>query len=213
MCVGPLTPSALVINVRRSLNSPVCRSSLARSRSCRCYGCLVFEASSRRTNQRGVEAYMRLANKVALSILFIAACGGQTLTSLDGNGSGTGAGSSGGGGGSSVSGGGGSTGSGTSGSTPPSSGIGSSGGSSTGSAPGSSVGSGGGGSSTTITCGTTTCDSTTQECCLSFMGGSSCAPTGQCQGGASLSCSSGANCASGEVCCATLSGGGASASC
>ncbi len=55
-----------------------------------------------------------------------------------------------------------------------------------------------------ITCGTTTCDSATQECCLSSSGAApKCTPKGTCTGGAALSCSSAASCAPGQQCCLT----------
>ena len=63
-----------------------------------------------------------------------------------------------------------------------------------------------------IKCGNTTCNAQSQQCCISQQG-ASCVSTGNCNGGIALSCSSSANCASGEVCCATLGGGTPSAKC
>ena len=65
--------------------------------------------------------------------------------------------------------------------------------------------------STSIACGTTTCDSTTQDCCVSFQrgAGTSCVAHGTCSG-IPLTCTGSANCSGGDVCCASLGGGGAS---
>jgi hypothetical protein len=70
----------------------------------------------------------------------------------------------------------------------------------------------GGPVTTTISCGNTTCDGATQECCVGLMGGgggATCVSQGSCAG-ISLACTSAANCASGDVCCISLGGGGAS---
>jgi hypothetical protein len=81
----------------------------------------------------------------------------------------------------------------------------------------------GGSSGTTpapgIACGKTSCNSSTQECCLSLAGGgpgsvsSACTAKGSCASGVALSCSSAASCAAGQVCCLGQSNSGASAEC
>ncbi|MGZ3418303.1 MAG: hypothetical protein ACXVEF_00160 [Polyangiales bacterium] len=76
----------------------------------------------------------------------------------------------------------------------------------------------GGSMSGTITCGMTTCDAKTQQCCVSFsMAGatSKCVATGTCMGMGSvpLACTDSTVCATGEVCCARLGGGGSGSSC
>ena len=64
-----------------------------------------------------------------------------------------------------------------------------------------------------ITCGATTCDGLTQDCCASFTG-LSCVPKGKCTGGGTLSCSDSTSCPTGQVCCfGGLGGGGPSAKC
>jgi hypothetical protein len=68
----------------------------------------------------------------------------------------------------------------------------------------------------TIACGMTTCDPKTQECCVTFGGGSTsskCVDTGKCMGGATLACTDSTVCATGEVCCARFGGGGSGAEC
>lgn len=59
-----------------------------------------------------------------------------------------------------------------------------------------------------IACGSSTCDAATQQCCLTFdsQGGASgsCTSSGKCDGDLALSCASGKNCPSGQVCCADL---------
>ncbi|MEO8878165.1 MAG: hypothetical protein ABI461_21410 [Polyangiaceae bacterium] len=107
------------------------------------------------------------------------------------------------------------------------SGSGSSGSGGTGSGSGGSTGSGGssGGStgttSTTIACGTASCDATKEECCVDIgagggggggTGGEACTAIGKCTGFA-LSCTDASNCGSGQVCCATQNGQSASATC
>ncbi len=54
-----------------------------------------------------------------------------------------------------------------------------------------------------IACGTMSCDSLIQDCCVQVVAGIvvTCAPKGQCALGVSLSCSSAANCPTGRVCC------------
>jgi len=59
-------------------------------------------------------------------------------------------------------------------------------------------------SSRRIACGSTSCDSTTEDCCLQVAANVvvTCAPKGQCVfPGVSFSCSSAANCPAGQVCC------------
>ncbi len=65
-----------------------------------------------------------------------------------------------------------------------------------------------------ITCGATTCDGLTQDCCASFTG-LSCVPKGKCTGGGTLSCSDSTSCPTGQVCCfgGLGGGGGPSAKC
>jgi hypothetical protein len=69
--------------------------------------------------------------------------------------------------------------------------------------------------STAINCGTTTCNSATEQCCLGFNGTASCVAEGEaCPGGGlSLSCTGSSNCSDGEVCCGNIGGGSASATC
>jgi hypothetical protein len=64
-------------------------------------------------------------------------------------------------------------------------------------------------SGTPLTCGTSSCDPSTQECCIPIMMGAtaSCATIGQC-GGVALSCTGSDNCAAGDVCCLSGLGGG-----
>jgi hypothetical protein len=68
------------------------------------------------------------------------------------------------------------------------------------------------GSPPPLTCGNTTCNPQSQQCCIT-QNGSSCVLTGTCNGGIALSCTGSASCAKGQVCCATLGGGGANAKC
>ncbi len=65
-----------------------------------------------------------------------------------------------------------------------------------------------------ISCGATTCDALTQDCCASFTG-LSCVAKGKCTGGGTLSCSDGTSCPTGQVCCfgGLGGGGGPSAKC
>lgn len=71
----------------------------------------------------------------------------------------------------------------------------------------------------TISCGMTTCDAKTQECCVSFSGGgmstSKCVASGMCMGGGSvaLACTDSTVCKMGEVCCAHFGGGGSGSDC
>jgi len=70
---------------------------------------------------------------------------------------------------------------------------------------GSGGGSGGGGGARApglITCGDTTCDARSQDCCVSGAWEEICGSKGSCMFGA-LSCSSAASCAMGQVCCAS----------
>jgi hypothetical protein len=66
--------------------------------------------------------------------------------------------------------------------------------------------------SRTIACGATACDATREECCAQG-GGSSCTAIGACTGGIPLSCSSGASCATGDVCCLALGRAGPTSTC
>jgi Cys-rich repeat protein len=62
------------------------------------------------------------------------------------------------------------------------------------------------GTGTPIQCGTTTCDSDTEVCCVTFMGqtvSETCTSQTACSG-FSLTCSSAQNCDNGEVCCASF---------
>ena len=69
-----------------------------------------------------------------------------------------------------------------------------------------------------IACGTSSCDPTSQECCLTGGGGgpgggsAACTAKGACRasGGVALPCTGAANCPAGQVCC--VSGGGPGAS-
>lgn len=63
-----------------------------------------------------------------------------------------------------------------------------------------------------IKCGTTTCDSKTQDCCATFSS-QKCVAKGTCTGGATLSCTDPSACAPGQVCCASGGGGGGGAKC
>jgi hypothetical protein len=64
-----------------------------------------------------------------------------------------------------------------------------------------------------ITCGMTTCDASSQDCCVT-MAGAKCAARGTCSGfGAALSCSSPKSCPAGNVCCFRASGTGGAAKC
>jgi hypothetical protein len=69
--------------------------------------------------------------------------------------------------------------------------------------------------STGLPCGMTTCNSVTQECCATRGGGTCIERGGGCDGGLPITCSGPEDCSvSGDVCCAEgLGGGGASVSC
>ncbi len=59
---------------------------------------------------------------------------------------------------------------------------------------------------TSIQCGNTTCNSSTQVCCVTYNGQTlqeTCTAQGQCQGGG-FACSSASSCPNNEVCCATI---------
>jgi hypothetical protein len=67
-----------------------------------------------------------------------------------------------------------------------------------------------------ISCGMTTCDSATQECCVSASGmgvSSACTKKGACKGAVTLSCSDGKACAAGQVCCLVLDMTGGESTC
>ncbi len=67
-----------------------------------------------------------------------------------------------------------------------------------------------------IPCGTTSCDPTTEECCLSpgpGGGSAACKARGTCSGGVAITCSSSASCKPGEVCCLSGGPGGGTATC
>ncbi len=75
---------------------------------------------------------------------------------------------------------------------------------------------------TGITCGMTSCDSTTQECCIMAVGpggpggpmaGGTCTAKGACMGGVALSCSSASGCMAGNVCCVSFTNAGGTATC
>jgi hypothetical protein len=64
----------------------------------------------------------------------------------------------------------------------------------------------GGSPGTPIECGTTSCDSATQVCCITFAGmalNEACTAPSGCMG-ITLTCSSAQNCQSGDVCCANI---------
>jgi hypothetical protein len=65
-----------------------------------------------------------------------------------------------------------------------------------------------------ISCGTETCNSASQDCCLTFQGGlsRSCVNKGACDGG-TQSCDEAADCPNNGKCCAGFTGGGGSATC
>ena len=68
----------------------------------------------------------------------------------------------------------------------------------------------------TISCGQTTCNSSTQVCCVTYSGQStseSCVGIGQCQNGAALACTSAASCPNGELCCGSFSQTSAGSKC
>jgi hypothetical protein len=68
--------------------------------------------------------------------------------------------------------------------------------------------------STGLPCGMTTCSSTTQECCVTRTGATSCTPKGECDGGVAITCNGPEECpVSGDVCCAELGHGTPSVSC
>src|SRR5206468_2565538 len=67
-----------------------------------------------------------------------------------------------------------------------------------------------------ITCGSTSCNSAKEECCVSYGGGglsSKCVSKGSCSRNVSLACSDGKACASGQVCCLTVDMSGGEAVC
>ncbi len=64
----------------------------------------------------------------------------------------------------------------------------------------------------TISCGTTSCNASTQACCVTQAGGSCIAKGAPCQGG-TLACSSKASCTGANVCCGEFSGTSGSATC
>jgi hypothetical protein len=72
--------------------------------------------------------------------------------------------------------------------------------------------------STSIACGSATCDATTQECCVSFGGGgggagsAKCTAKGACTGGVALPCTGPSNCEAGQVCCLSAGGPGSTPS-
>jgi hypothetical protein len=73
--------------------------------------------------------------------------------------------------------------------------------------------SGGGSSSggSTVSCGTATCKSATQDCCTTMSGmavAASCVTKGSCTMGVVAACTSASDCSSGDVCCASLGTGG-----
>ena len=63
-----------------------------------------------------------------------------------------------------------------------------------------------------ITCGASTCNAATQDCCASFTG-LTCVAKGTCAGGGTLSCSDSTSCPKGQVCCFGAGGGAPSAKC
>jgi hypothetical protein len=63
------------------------------------------------------------------------------------------------------------------------------------------------GPDTGLTCGNTSCDPATQDCCVSSLG-ARCGARGSCPGG-TLSCTSPTACTTGQVCCATFGANGA----
>ncbi|MGZ5967084.1 MAG: hypothetical protein ACXWP4_05410 [Polyangiales bacterium] len=67
-----------------------------------------------------------------------------------------------------------------------------------------------------IKCGTTSCNSATEECCVTgSMSGvsSTCEKKGSCMGDLTLSCSDGTACAKGLVCCLTVDMSGGTSTC
>lgn len=67
-----------------------------------------------------------------------------------------------------------------------------------------------------IACGMTTCNSATDECCVSASGmgvSSSCTKKGACKGAVTLACSDAKACAAGQVCCLTLDMTGGESTC
>lgn len=78
---------------------------------------------------------------------------------------------------------------------------------------GATGGSGSGGSpDTPIACGAEVCDPATEICCASMQGTSCIGAADVCQG-ATLNCTSAANCPANEVCCAQFNGMSAEATC
>lgn len=63
-----------------------------------------------------------------------------------------------------------------------------------------------------ITCGSTSCSATTQECCVVQSGATCIAKGGACQGG-TFGCSSKASCTGADVCCGEVSLGGSGSTC
>ncbi len=58
-----------------------------------------------------------------------------------------------------------------------------------------------------VYCGATSCDATTEDCCVDTRNGSStCGAKGSCTGKAGLGCDEAGDCATGEVCCFSASG-------
>jgi hypothetical protein len=75
----------------------------------------------------------------------------------------------------------------------------------------SGSGSSSGGASGTVTCGSASCKSATQDCCTTMGTGmsvsASCVAKGACTNGVVAMCTSAADCASGDVCCGSFGGG------
>ncbi len=73
-----------------------------------------------------------------------------------------------------------------------------------------------GGGSGPITCGQTTCNSSTQVCCVTFSNQQvqdNCVGIGQCQNGITLACTSALSCPPGDVCCASFTQTSSSSQC
>jgi hypothetical protein len=65
-----------------------------------------------------------------------------------------------------------------------------------------------------VACGSTTCTTSSNECCASPDGGGSCiADNGACTGGVTLACDEAADCSGGAVCCQVLACGTNASSC
>ena len=74
----------------------------------------------------------------------------------------------------------------------------------------------GGGPGGAISCGQTTCNASSQVCCVTFSGqtpNEACVDVGQCQNGVSLTCTSALACPHGEVCCASFTQTSAGSQC